>query len=112
MSTDWKADNYDSILVFVDRFTQTIHYKLVKVTINTTKLVEVIIDVMVWYYNLPNSILIDRGAIFISKFWSLLYYFFDIKKEYSITFYPKTDEQTEEQNRIKEAYFCTFVIWE
>ena len=44
ISTDWKGDSYDSILVIVDRLTKMVHYKLVKVTINAPGLAEVIID--------------------------------------------------------------------
>ena len=32
--TDWKRDNYDSILIIVDWFTKIVHYKSVKVTID------------------------------------------------------------------------------
>ena len=45
------------------------HYKLVKVTINTPKLAEVIIDMVMQYYGLPDSIISDWRAIFTSKFW-------------------------------------------
>ena len=47
LSADWKSDSYDSILVIVDRLTKMVHYKLVKVTIDTPGLAEVIIDVIV-----------------------------------------------------------------
>ena len=55
------------------------HFKLVKVTINAPRLVEVIIDLVVRQHGLPNPIISNYGAIFMSKFWSLLYYFFGIK---------------------------------
>ena len=55
------------------------HYKPVKVTINAAKLAEVIINVVVQHHSLSNFIISDRGAIFTSKFWFLLYYFFGIK---------------------------------
>ena len=32
LSSDWKSNNYDSILVIVDRLTKMVHYKPVKVT--------------------------------------------------------------------------------
>ena len=44
---DWKGDNYDSILVIVDRLTKMVHYKPVKVTIDASGLAEVIIDKVV-----------------------------------------------------------------
>ena len=77
--TDWKGDNYDSILVIIDRLTKMVYYKLVKVTINTSGLAKVIIDMVMRYYGLPDSIVTDWESLFTSKFWSLLYYFLSIK---------------------------------
>ena len=47
LSADWKDDSYDSILVIVNRLAKMVHYKLVKVIIDTLRLVEVIINVVV-----------------------------------------------------------------
>ena len=47
ISTDWKGESYNSILVIVDRLTKIVHYKPVKVTINAPRLVEVILDIIV-----------------------------------------------------------------
>ena len=79
LSADWKGDNYDSILVIVNRLIKMVHYEPVKVTIDTPGLAEVIIDVVIQYHDLLDSIISDREAIFTSKFWSLLCYFLDIK---------------------------------
>ena len=109
ISTDWKGDSYDSILVIVDRLTKMVHYESVKVTINTSGLTEVIIDVVVRYHSLPDSIISDCGAIFTFKFWSSLCYFLDIKRRLSTAFHPQTDGQMERQNRTMEAYLQVFV---
>ncbi len=95
ISADWKGDSYDSILVIVNWLTKMVHYELVKVTINALGLAEVIIDVVVRYHGVPESIVMDRGSLFISKFWSSLCYFLGIKRKLSTTFYPQTDGQTE-----------------
>ena len=69
---DCKGDNYDSILVIVNRLTKIMYYKLVKVTINAPRLAKVIIDVVIQYHGLPDSIVSILRAIFTSKFLSLL----------------------------------------
>ena len=79
ISTNWKEDSYNSILVIVNRLIKMVHYKPVKITINALGLVEVIIDVVVRYHGLLDLILTDRGSLFTSKFWSSLCYFFSIK---------------------------------
>ncbi len=109
VSTNWKGETYDSILVIVDQHTNMVHYELVKVTIDAPGLAEVIIDVVVQHYGLPDSIVSDRGSVFTSKFWSSLCFFLGIKRRLSTAFYPQTDGQTERQNSTMEAYLQAFV---
>ncbi len=59
ISTNWKGDSYDSILVIVDHLTKMIHYKLVKVMMDASSLAEMIIDVVVCHHGVPESIVID-----------------------------------------------------
>ena len=101
---DWKRDNYDSIIVIIDQLIKMIYYKLVKVTINARELAKVILDVVVRHHRLPDLIVSDRGSLFTSKFCSLLYYFFGIKRRLSNAFYPQTNGQTERKNSTIKAY--------
>ena len=110
--TDWKGDSYNSILVIVNWLIKMVYYKPVKVTINAPGLAEVIIDAVVRYHGLPESIVTDRGLLFTSKFWSSLCYFLGIKRRLSTAFHPQTDRQTERQNSTMEAYLRTFVNFE
>ena len=91
ISTDWKGDSYNSILVIVNWLTKMVYYKPVKVTIDTPGLAEVIINVVVRHHGLPDSIITDQRSLFTSKFWSLLCYFFGINQKLSTAFYPQTD---------------------
>ena len=110
--TDWKGDTYDSILVIVNRLTKMVHYEPVKVTIDAAGLAEVILDMVVRHHGLPDSIMTDRGSLFISKFWSSLCYFLEIKRGLSTVFHPQTDGQTKRQNSTMEAYLRAFVNFE
>ncbi len=112
ISADWKGDSYDSILAIVDRFTKMVYYEPVKVIINVPGLAEVIINVVMRHHGVSESIIINRGLLFISKFWSSLYYFLGIKKKLSTAFHPQTNGQIERQNSMIEAYFRAFVNWE
>ena len=112
VSTNWKSDSYDLILVIIDRLTKMIHYQPVQVTIDAPRLVEVILDVVVWHHGLPDSIVSDRGSVFTSKFWSSLCYFLGIKRRLSTAFHSQTDGQTERQNSTMEAYLRAFVNFE
>ena len=112
ISTNWKGDSYDSILVIVDWLTKMVHYEPVKVTIDAPGLAEVILDVVVWHHGLPDSIVSDRGLLFTSKFWSSLCYFLGIKRRLSTAFHPQTDGQTKWQNSKMEAYLQAFINFE
>ncbi len=104
VSTNWKGETYDSILVIIDRLTKTVHYKLVKVTINVPALVEVIIEAVVRHHGLLDSIVNNQGSVYTLKFWSSLYYFLGIKRKLSTAFPPRTNDQTERQNSTMEVY--------
>ena len=112
VSTDWKGESYDSILVIVDRLTKMVYYEPVKITIDATGLAEVLIDVVVRYHGLPDSIITDWGSLFTSKFWSLLCYFLRIKRRLSAAFHSQTNGQIKRQNSTMEAYLRAFVNWE
>ncbi len=92
ISVDWKGDSYDALLVIVDRLTKMVHYKPVKITIDTPGLAEVIINVVLHYHKVPELIVIDQGSLFTLKFWSSLCYFLSIKKNLSTTFHPQTND--------------------
>lgn len=89
-----------------------VEYKPVKVTIDAFRLAKVILDVVVRHLSLSDSIMIDRGSLFTSTFWSLLCYFLGIKWRLSTTLHPQTDSLTEHQNSTIEAYLQAFVNFE
>ena len=64
---------------------------------------------VVRYHGLSDSIATDQGSFLTSKFWSLLCYFFGIKRRLSTAFHTQTDSQTERQNSTIEAYLRVFV---
>ncbi len=89
-----------------------VHYKPVKVIINTPTLAKIIIKMVVQYHGLSNSIISNWGSVFTSKFLLSLCYFFRIKWRLSTAFHPQTNSQTERQNSTMEAYFLAFVNFE
>ena len=86
-----------------------VHYKPVKITLNASKLAEVIIDMVVRHHGLPDSTVTDWGSLFTLKFWLLLCYFLGIKMRLFTAVHPHTDSQTEWQNSTMKAYLQAFV---
>ena len=86
LSANWNGDSYDLILVIVNGLTKIVHYKPVQVIIDVSEQIEMIVNVIVQYNGLFDSIISDREALFTSKFWSLLCYFLGIKRQLSTVF--------------------------
>ncbi len=59
ISTNFKSNSYNSILVIINWLMKMVHYELVKITIDIPNLSEVILDVIVQYHNFFNSIVSD-----------------------------------------------------
>ena len=95
-------------MVIVDQLTKIVNYEPIKVTINAPGLAEMIINMVMHHHGVPESIVIDQGLLFTSKFWSSLCSFLDIKKKLSTAFHPQTNGQTERQNSTMEAYLRAF----
>ena len=110
VSTNWKGETYNSIFVIIDRLTKMVYYEPAKVTIDALGFTKVIIDVVVKHHDLPDSIVSNCGLVFISKFWSLLYYYLVIKWRLSTAFHLQMDGQTKKQNSTMEAYLWAFVV--
>ena len=107
---NWKGDSYDSILIIVDWLLKMVYYEPIKVTIDRPGLREVIINMVIHYYGVLESIVTDQGLLFISKFWSSLCYFLEIKKKLFKTFHPQKDSQIERQNNTMEVYLRALSI--
>ena len=49
ISTNWKSDNYNLILVIINQLIKIVYYEPVKITINALDLVIVIINVIIYH---------------------------------------------------------------
>jgi hypothetical protein len=61
--------HHDSIWVIVDRLTKIAHFLPVHTTHKTEKYGEIYIDQIVRLHGIPRTIMSDRGALFVERFW-------------------------------------------
>ena len=59
ISANWEGDSYNLILIIVDRLMKMVYYEPIKITIDVSSLIEVIINVVVYYYKVLKSIITD-----------------------------------------------------
>ena len=64
--------HHDSIWVIVDRLTKTDHFLLVHTTHRTEKYAEIYIDQIVRLHGIPRTIVSDRGAPFVARFFGTI----------------------------------------
>jgi transposase InsO family protein len=96
-------DGYDSIWVIIDRLTKVAHFIHVKTTYSGAQLAELYMPRIVCLHGVPKKIVSDRGTQFTSRFWKRLHESMDTKLNFSSTYYPQTDGQTERTNQVLEG---------
>lgn len=102
------SNNFDSILVVVDRFSKMSHFIPCNKAISAQQTAQLIMQNVVRLHGLPDNIVSDRGTQFVSKFWTRLFELLGTKINLSSAYHPQSDGQTEIVNQILEQYLrCT-----
>jgi hypothetical protein len=104
------SQRHDSIWVIIDRLTKTAHFLPVHTTYSAKKYAEVYLNQIVQLHGVPKTIISDRGAQFIARFWEQLQYALGTKLIRSSAYHPQTDGQTERVNQILEDMLRACII--
>jgi hypothetical protein len=106
-NTSW---HHDSVWVIVDRLTKTAHFLPVHTTHKTEKYAEIYIDQIVRLHGIPKTIVSDRGALFVARFWEQLQELLGTRAIRSSAYHPQTDGQTKRVNQILEDMLRACVL--
>ncbi|KAL4030754.1 hypothetical protein IC575_009005 [Cucumis melo] len=90
------------IWVVMDRLTKSAHFVPGKSTYTASKWAQLYMSEIVRLHGVPVSIVSDRDARFTSKFWKGLQTAMGTRLDFSTTFHPQTDGQTERLNQVLE----------
>ncbi|MBW0556109.1 hypothetical protein O181_095824 [Austropuccinia psidii MF-1] len=104
------SNNFDSILVVLDRFSKMAIFIPAYGTITALDLAQIFISHVFSKHGLPVSIVSDRGSLFVSSFWTQLCQNLKISRDISTSFHPETDGQTKRVNQILEQYLWMYNI--
>ena len=86
---------HDAIWVIVDRLTKSAHFLPIKVTYGAHKLADIYIAEIMRLHGVPNSIVSDSNGRFTSTFWNRIQTRLGTKLNFSTSFHPQTDGQSE-----------------
>ena len=101
---------HDLSWVVVDRLTKSVHFLLVRTDYSLDKLVELYIKEIVRLHGIPISIILDRDPTFTSRFWGKLQEALGTQLNFSTTFHPQTNRQSERVIQILEDMLRSCMI--
>ena len=100
----------DSIWVVVDRLSMVAHFILIRSTNSASDLAPIYMKEIVRLHGVPHTIVSDRDAKFVSKFWESLQSALGTKVILSTTFHPQTDGQSKRTIQTLEDMLRTCVL--
>jgi hypothetical protein len=93
------SNNFDYLLVVIDRLTSMVHLIPTTVKVTASQVAWLYVKEVVRLHGVPNSIVSDRDTKFTSVFWRELHRVLGTKLLMSTSFHPQTDGATERANR-------------
>lgn len=99
-----KSQGYNVILIVVDRLSKYAHFIALKHPYTAHSIAQTFMDNIVKLHGLPNSIVTDRDTVFLSAFWKELFKLYKVNLQFSTTYHPQSDGQTERVNQCLEMY--------
>jgi hypothetical protein len=101
---------HDSIMVVVDKLTKAAHFIPVKLTHKEANIDDVYIREIARLHGIPKTIVSDSDLKFTSNFWKVLFNGFATNLNFSTTYHPESDEQTERVNQVIEDMLRMYVM--
>ncbi|KAJ2965515.1 hypothetical protein NUW54_g14094 [Trametes sanguinea] len=103
------SHGYDSIWVVCDRLTRYAHFIPCTESTDASAFAWLFLDRIFRYHGMPETIVSDRGPLFVSRFWNALTKLLHTKLKFSTAYHPQTDGLTERTNQSLETYLRAYV---
>ena len=104
------ARRHDSIFVVVDTLTKSDHFIPMRTTYQEPDIARVFISEIVRLYGMPKRIISNQGSVVTRRFWTSFQEALGTQLNFSTTYHPETDGQTEQTNQNLEDMLCMYVM--
>jgi hypothetical protein len=101
---------HDSIMVVVDKLTKDAHFIPVKSVHKAVDIAKIYMCRVAKLHGVPKMIVSEKDSKFTSNFWKGLFKRFETSLNFSTTYHPETDGQTERVNRVIEDMMRMYVM--
>jgi transposase InsO family protein len=100
------------IWVVVDRLSKVAHFIPIRTTNSASDLAPIYVREIVRLHGVPKTIVSDRDAKFVSKFWESLHSALGTQLRLSTVFHPQTDGQSERTIlSLEDMLMCCVLSW-
>ena len=96
-------------MVVVDKLTKEAHFIPVKTTYKAADIADIFIKQIVHLHGIPKVIISDKDPKFTGNFWKSLFKGLNTTLNFSSSFHPQTDGQTERVNQVLEDLLRMYV---
>ena len=96
-------------MVVVDKLSKTTHFIPVKNTHKDANIVNIFMKEIFWLHGILKVIISDRDPKFTGNFWKSFFKVLDTKLNFSTTYHPQMDGQTERVNQILKDRLWMYV---
>jgi transposase InsO family protein len=105
-----KSKLHDLIMVVVDKLTKAAHFIPLKSTHKATDVANILMREVAQLHEIPKTIMSDRDLKFTLNLWKGLFKGFGTNRNFSTTYHPETNGQTERVNRVIEDMLRMYVM--
>ncbi|KAE8239741.1 hypothetical protein A4X13_0g8089, partial [Tilletia indica] len=105
------SDGFDAIWIVVDLFSGEAHFVPCHKSDDANALAQQFLVHIFRLHGLPDRIISDRGATFISQFWRRLLQLLDVKASPSTAYHPQTNGKSERTIQTLEAYLRCYISY-
>eukprot|EP00253_Pinus_taeda_P004104 PITA_04104 len=97
-------------MVVVDKLSKAAHFIPVQSTYRAAQIAHIFMQNVFRLHGLPKTIISDRDVKFTSAFWRTLFAELGTQLNFSTTYHPQTDGQTERVNQVVEYMLRAYVM--